>query len=156
MTIYVPQKWERRKGDEGGKGRKREKMMQKIKIREREGRGEGRDERREGRERERERAWFLHGKALVSVVVVNLMVSLISRPTAIRFAPTLLCLFGRPRRSLTLRLILPQLSPLSFATATAAATAAAEPMARIEIPAVSEEKQSREDFAVSSPETRRV
>lgn len=48
-------------------------------------------------EREREdTGWFLHGEALASVVVVNPVVSLISRPTAIRFASALLCLFGRP------------------------------------------------------------
>lgn len=49
--------------------------------------------------RERESVtWFLHGEALASVVVVNPMVSLISRPTAIRFTPVLLRLFGRPSR----------------------------------------------------------
>lgn len=42
--------------------------------------------------------WFLHGEALASIVVVNPMVSLISRPTAIRFTPALLCLFDRPGR----------------------------------------------------------
>lgn len=41
---------------------------------------------------------FLHGEALASVVVVNPMVSLISRPTAIRFPPALLRLLGRPSR----------------------------------------------------------
>lgn len=64
------------------------------------------------------RWWFLHDEILVFVVVVNPTVSLISRPTAIRFAPcSSVSSVGRAATflsfsiSLVFRLILPQLSP---------------------------------------------
>lgn len=72
------------------------------------------------------------------------------------FCATLLRLYGRSGRDASSPF---SLSPFdlffrNFHPFASAATA--EPMARIEIPAVPEEKQSREDFSVSSPETQRV
>lgn len=106
--------------------------------------------------RGRERTYsgeFVHGEALAFVVVVNPMVSLISRPTAIRFA-ALSSVFsvGRARDVLSpFDFILPQLSPFRIRDGDGGANGADRNSGGL-----SEEKQSREDFSVSSPETERV
>lgn len=96
---------------------------------------------------------FVHGEALAFVVVVNPMVSLISRPTAIRFAArSSVFSVGRARDVLSpFDFILPQLSPFRIRDGDGGANGADRNSGGL-----SEEKQSREDFSVSSPETERV
>lgn len=96
---------------------------------------------------------FLQSEALAFVVVVNPMVSLISRPTAIRFAArSSVFSVGRVRDVLSpLDFILPQLSPFRIRDGDGGANGADRNSGGL-----SEEKQSREDFSVSSPETKRV
>lgn len=97
---------------------------------------------------------FYHGEAVASVVVVNPMVSLISRPTAIRFTPALLRSPSIGRAVLSPSdLFFHNFHP--FVRRGGDGDGGANGTDR-KIPAVSEEKQSREDFAVSSPETGRV
>lgn len=93
------------------------------------------------------------GEAL-ALVAVNPTVSLISRPAAIRFATRSSVssrrAAGQAAASFSFLDLFHQLSPFVSATTTTtmAAATAVEPMARIEIPTVSEEKQSKEDFSV--------
>jgi len=112
--------------------------------RQKEGEGEGE---REG----------LHVKASAFAVVVNPMVSLISRPAAIRFAPRS-SVFPRCRSLGPWAPFHPPPTPSTYSTATFTRPpyprARTEPMARTEIPAVSEEKQSEGDFSASPPEKR--
>jgi len=117
---------------------------------------EGERERERQREREGEREG-LHVKASAFAVVVNPMVSLISRPAAIRFAPRS-SVFPRCRSLGPWAPFHPPSTPSTYSTATFTRPpyprARTEPMARTEIPAVSEEKQSEGDFSASPPEKR--